>query len=180
MTYRFFATANAGTIPVTPVETAVFEAWLKGEPAAMRRWVSSSGFTARAGQISLISGADGALARVLLGVNVHQGQWDYAGLPSSLPAGRYEIDARLDRDGATAAATGWALGCYRFNRYKTARKSLPAEMPSLVWPAKCDRAAVRRMADATALVRDLINIPAEDMGPPELAAALAADLGADW
>ncbi len=43
--------------------------------------------------------------------------------------------------------------------------------PSLVWPKNCDRGAVKRTADATILVRDLINIPAEDMGPPELALA---------
>jgi leucyl aminopeptidase len=171
VSYRFVGRADKNTIPITPVETAVFDAWHKGEPAAMQRWVSSSGFKAREGQISLVSGADGALARVLLGVDDHQGQWDYAGLPASLPAGRYEIDARLDRDGATAAATGWALGCYRFDRYKTGDKSPVSGIPALVWPVNCDRAAVRRMTDATALVRDLINIPPEDMGPPELAAA---------
>ena len=171
MSYRFVGRADSKTIPITPVETAVFDAWLKGEPAAMRRWVDSSGFKAKAGQISLVSGADGALARVLLGVNDHQGQWDYAGLPSALPAGRYQIDARLDRDGATAAATGWAVGCYKFDRYKSGAKTPAADLPALVWPANCDRKAALRTADATALVRDLINTPAEDMGPPELAAA---------
>lgn len=171
MSYRFVGRADSKTIPITPVETAVFHAWLKGEPAGIRRWVASSGFKAKAGQISLVSGADGALARVLLGVTDHQGQWDYAGLPSTLPAGRYQIDARLDREGATAAATGWAIGCYKFDHYKSGAKTPAADLPALVWPANCDRKAARRIADATALVRDLINTPAEDMGPPELAAA---------
>ncbi len=171
MSYRFAARADKNTVPVTPVETGVFDAWLKGEPARMKRWVAASGFKATAGQVSLVSDADGGLARVLLGVDDHQGLWEYAGLPSRLPAGRYAIDARMDRDGATAAATGWALGCYSFDRYKTGKKRSPDDRPALVWPGNSDRGAVLRMADATALVRDLINTPPEDMGPEQLADA---------
>jgi len=171
VSYRFAARADKNTIPITPVETEVFDAWLKGEPARIQRWVASSGFRALAGQVSFVSDGEGTLSRVLLGVDNHQGLWDYAGLPAQLPSGRYEIDARMDRDGATAAATGWAIGGYRFDRYKTGEKKPAGEMPVLVWPAKCDRGAARRMADATALVRDLINTPPEDMGPAELAAA---------
>ena len=169
MVYRFFTAANARTIPIIPIETAVFSAWLKKQPAAMKRWVASAGFMAEPGSVSLVAGSDGALSTVLLGVDDHQGLWSYAALPNLLPAGRYRIDAAMEKDGATNAAIGWALGCYRFDRYKS-RKS-DAAHPGLVWPRNCDRGAVRRTADATMLVRDLINIPAEDMGPAELATA---------
>jgi len=169
VTYRFAAAATAGTVPVVPVETAVFEAWLKTQDADRRRWVRSAGFAARPGEISLVGGSNGALSAVLLGVDDHQGLWSYADLPSRLPAGRYRIDAVLDKGGATAAALGWALGCYRFDRYRSGGGRGAA--PVLVWPRNCDRGAVRRTADATALVRDLINVPAADMGPAELAAA---------
>jgi leucyl aminopeptidase len=169
MTYRFVASADRQTIPVIPIETAVFAAWLKTQDATMKRWVKSAGFEAIAGTISLVAGKDGALARVLVGVDDHQGLWAYADLPSKLPAGKYEIDARMDKAGATAAALGWALGCYSFTQYKS--KPVAAAIPSLVWPKNCDRGAVKRTVDATTLVRDLINIPPEDMGPPELASA---------
>ncbi|MEE8444248.1 MAG: leucyl aminopeptidase family protein, partial [Alphaproteobacteria bacterium] len=169
MTYRFAATATAGTIPIIPIETAVFDAWLKTQGAVLRRWVKSAGFTAKPGETSLVAGKDGALSTVLLGLDDHQGLWSYAGLPERLPAGRYRIDAVLDKAGATAAALGWALGGYRFERYKT--KPDKRAPPALVWPRHCDRGAVRRTADATALVRDLINLPAGDMGPAELATA---------
>ena len=168
MTSSFKSKADAKTIPITPVETAVFDAWLEKEPAASRAWVKSSGFTASLGQVSLVAGADGALSRVLLGVENHDGLWDYAGLPTALPQGSYRIDARMAAAGATAAATGWALGCYRFDRYKSA--SAPT-LPTLVWPARADKARVNAMADAISLVRDLINTPAEDMGPSQLAEA---------
>ena len=169
MAYRFFASADARTIPIIPIETAVFSAWLKKQPAEMKRWVESAGFLAKPGSISLVAGKDGALSQVLLGVDDHQGLWSYAGLPKSLPAGRYRIDAELEKAGATNAAIGWALGCYQFDRYKST-KSKPT-YPGLVWPRNCDRGAVARTADATMLVRDLINIPAEDMGPADLATA---------
>ena len=168
MVYRFFTAADARTIPIIPIEAAVFSAWLKKQPAAMRSWVDSAGFLAKPGSVRLVAGSDGALATVLLGVDDHQGFWSYAGLPNSLPAGRYRIDAELEKEGATNAAVGWALGCYRFDRYKSAKSQ--TALPGLVWPRNCDRAAVKRTADATILVRDLINIPAEDMGPAELAA----------
>ena len=169
MTYHFVATADRRTIPIIPIETAVFAAWLKTQDAAMKRWVKSAGFDAVAGSISLVAGKDGALAQVLVGVDDHQGLWAYADLPSRLPEGRYAIDARMDKAGATAAVLGWALGCYRFTQYKS--KPIAKAIPSLVWPKNCDRGVVKRTADATALVRDLINIPPEDMGPPELASA---------
>jgi leucyl aminopeptidase len=167
--YRFLSTADARTIPIIPIETAVFAAWLKKQPAAIKRWVESAGFTAQAGEVSLVAGKDGALSSVLLGVEDHQGLWAYAALPESLPEGRYRIDAVLEKEGATNAAIGWALGCYRFERYKSKKKT--AKWPGLVWPRNCDKGAVRRTVDAIGLVRDLINTPAEDMGPAELATA---------
>lgn len=169
MAYRFSTAAKGRTIPIIPIETAVFSAWLKKQPADMKRWVDSAGFLAKPGSVSLVAGEDGALSQVLLGVDDHQGLWSYAGLPTVLPAGSYRIDAQMEKEGATNAAIGWALGCYSFDRYKSAKSN--TRYPELVWPKNCDRGAVKRTADATMLVRDLINIPAEDMGPAELAAA---------
>ncbi len=166
MTASFKSKTDPKTIPVTPIETAVFEAWLRREPKDIQAWVKSSGFRAKPGQISLVSAANGALSRVLLGVENHDGMWDYASLPTSLPKGSYRIDARMGAAGATAAATGWALGGYKFDTYKSGKSR---KLPTLVWPARADRARVNAMAGAISLVRDLINTPAEDMGPSQLA-----------
>ena len=168
MTASFKTKADPKTIPVTPIEHAVFDAWLKKEPAAIQAWVKSSGFTAKPGQISLVAGKDGKLSRVLFGVKDHDGFWDYAPLPTALPEGSYRIDARMSAAGATAAATGWALGGYRFERYKSTKSK---KLPTLVWPARADKARANAMAESISLVRDLINTPAEDMGPSQLAAA---------
>ena len=66
-------------------------------------------------------------------------------------------------------ALAWALAGYRFSRYKQDRYD--DEAPQLVWPATCRRDEASYLAEATGLVRDLINTPAADMGPDGLAQA---------
>jgi leucyl aminopeptidase len=96
--------------------------------------------------------------------------WSYGGLPFSLPDAVYRLPDDLGSEAATAAALGWALGGYGFQRYKKPERG-PAR---LALPRSADKAAVRRDAAAIFLVRDLVNTPAEDMGPAELAAAARA------
>ncbi|PPR60440.1 MAG: Cytosol aminopeptidase, partial [Alphaproteobacteria bacterium MarineAlpha4_Bin2] len=64
------------------------------------------------------------------------------------------------------AALGWALGTYVFDRYR----KIARPQAKLVWPAGASRSAVNGMASSIALTRDLINTPASDLGPAELAA----------
>ena len=168
MRAKFKTRADARTVPIVPIEKDVFEAWRADQPEEMRVWVESTGFNAAPRSLSLVSGAHGGLGSVLLGVEAHDDFWAYADLPGRLPIGSYRIDARMDRASATGVALGWALGCYAFDRY-AAKSAGP--VPSLVWPEGADRAHVRSAAEATTAVRDLINTPAGDMGPAELAAA---------
>ncbi|MFN4282554.1 MAG: leucyl aminopeptidase family protein [Alphaproteobacteria bacterium] len=189
-----FASKSAKAIPITPVFADGLKSWLAKQPARLKAWVKAGGFDAAAGSVSLVTGQGGALERVLLGLGKTAGPaghmnelaggaaaegrlWRYAGLPAKLPAGAYAIDADLPPAEATAAALGWALGSYRYNRYKPA-KPYGAK---LAWPAGADRAHVERAAEAHALVRDMVTTPASDMGPDELAAearAVAKDCGA--
>lgn len=157
----------ADTVPLTPVTKAGFDAWRTGQPAAVGAWLAATGFKAEPGAIALLPGPDGGLARVVVGVGALDEPWAFAGLPAALPAGSYRIDAELETAAATRAALGWALGCYAFTRYRKPEKSFAA----LVWPAAADRDGVERTAAATQWVRDLINTPAGDLGPAELAAA---------
>ena len=98
-------------------------------------------------------------------------------LPGLLPAGTYRF-ANAPHD-ARLAALAFALGCYRFNRYRKA----DAPDVRLVPPEGIDAADVARMADAATLARDLINTPSNDMGPAELehaARELAGRYGASF
>ena len=151
-----------------PIETVVqedFDAWSRKQGAALRAWLKTTGFRARPGQLTFLRDGD---ARVLAGVEAPDDLWSYAGLAENLPAGSYRLDGELDKRAAEAAALGWALGCYDFARYRKPREALPR----LIWPKAADRAAVTAAAEAVTQVRDLVNIPANDLGPAELAEAV--------
>lgn len=175
------AASGEAAVPIEPVEASSFPAWRERQGADRRRWLEASGFTGERGSFCLIPGEDGAVRSVILVTGGADepgaGMWDFAGLPMALPPGVYRLANPLAAERADAAAAGWALACYRFDRYRKPQR----EPARLVWPDECDRRQVLRTADAVAMVRDLVNTPANDMGPEELAAAaneLASAYGA--
>jgi len=143
--------------------------WLDDRPDRINRWVTACGFNAKAGSVLLIADEEGRMGRVLAGTGDNPpGLWSWAAIAAALPEGNYRIDDILEANEATMAALGWALAGYRFTRYTTAEKNTN---PALVWPDACDQDAVIRAVEATYLVRDLVNTPASDMGPRQLAEA---------
>lgn len=164
------ARRSASAVPISPVSAQELDAWTKKQPSQTGQWLRANGFQAAPGSFCLIPDAANAVGRVVVGTGEPVGLWDLAGLPENLPSGHYSLDRRLPADRAELVALGWALGSYRFARYKTSndKKSAPAV---LEWPKNCDRPAVERAALATFLVRDLATTPAADMGPAELASA---------
>ncbi len=158
------------TVPIVPVGAADLKKRLEAQSTATVAWLESTGFKGKAGQLALLPGRNGRLARIFVGIDKEDPLWALADLPSRLPAGRYALDATYDRGQATRAALGWALGHYAFVRYrKRERKAI-----DLVWPRAADRDLVVHTAEAVYLVRDLINTPAADLGPAELAHAAKA------
>ena len=155
------------SIPITPVSEKRLPAWLKGQTAEVQNWVRGNSFTAKPATVLLMNDRQGHVRRVLVGVEDGIDRWSLAALPGSLAQGTYQLDDDLSAAEATAHAFAWAMGCYRFSRYKSEGK----EFAKLVWPRLADRAEVENLTQSLALARDLINTPAEDMGPPELAEA---------
>jgi leucyl aminopeptidase len=143
--------------------------------AATRMFARAAGFEPRPGNHLLVPGANSKLGGVLFGLeNPKTPQKDRfrpGKLADILPAGTYRFansphDARL-------AALAFALGSYRFTRYrKTEDKVVRLEIPGGV-----DAAELTRTVEAASLARDLINTPANDMGPAELEQA-ARDVAA--
>ena len=159
---------KSGAITINTIDKDGLRKSLAKAPARERAWLKTLGFTAEPGKFVFLPGSDGRPNKVVVGANLERDPlWALAGLPDSLPEGRYRLDARLDRERATKVALGWALGAYAFTRYKTPKRGFA----TLVWPGQADRQEVERLARGVFLARDLINTPAEDLGPPELAAA---------
>lgn len=164
-------------IAMTPIAKATMSDWLQRHPQHVA-WLKANGFIAEPGSFVLLPGEDGRVHEALASPHDGPAIWSYAGLPTALPEGRYHLATPLSRDAASAVALGWALGAYAFMRYKQPKRA-PAQ---LVWPEEADRAEVERLAHAITLARNLINTPAEDMGPDELieaGAGVARAAGAD-
>ena len=155
-------------VPLIPVHKGQFDAWLAEQPLRRSTWVKAGAFRADPGSTCLVPSERGSLEMVLVGTEATIDPFAFGALPRSLPDGAYRVDGHLDATAAHNAALGWALGSYAFTRYKKSAGRAPAR---LVWPDAADRLAVQRTAEAIYLVRDLINLPANDLGPAELADA---------
>jgi leucyl aminopeptidase len=173
----FIARAGTGAIPIWFVTAQTYPEVRKLIGAEACAFADAAGFEPKPGRHLLLPGKNG-LGGVLFGLEGADDVKDVflpGRLPQHLPDGVYRFanephDARL-------AALAFALGTYRFARY---RKAEPRKL-SLDLPQSLDRGDLARTVEAVMLARDLINTPANDMGPAELEAAaqkLAAQHGA--
>lgn len=127
-----------------------------------RGLAAAQGFKGKAGQILLVPDPEGGLDQVLFGLGQARASGVRA-LAAKLPQGTYQIATSPQDITPDEAALAFALGSYRFDRYK----KKPDERPRLVAKG-ADVAAVRAMAHACALARDMINTPPNDMGPLQI------------
>ncbi|HKY82915.1 MAG TPA: leucyl aminopeptidase family protein [Sphingobium sp.] len=160
------------------VDATSFEAWLSGQPERVRTVIAAQKFAGKAHELAIVPG-EGADWSVVAGVanRAKLGTWCLAKLAESLPEGSY----RLAEGSPGPAVLGWLTAQYRFDRY---RKEEATGLPGLRVLLTSDVAQIEsavRIAEAVGLVRDLVNTPAADMGPPQLedaARAIAEQFGA--
>lgn len=171
--------AAPAAVPVHCVTKPGLAALLAELPPAGRRFAEAQGFAAKPGQHLVLPDASGAVAAVLLGVEAADARrrdpFAPGRLATSLPAGDYALRGEIGDP--ALAALGWLLQGYGFGRY---RKAAPATA-RLVLPDGVDGEDLIRIAASVALARDLVNTPANDMGPAEIEVAiraLAAECGA--
>ncbi|CAN5772301.1 leucyl aminopeptidase family protein [soil metagenome] len=162
---------SSAATPIHLVDRAGLDAAAASIPAATKRWLAAVGFTGAPDTHALVPRADGALGAVWAGVRDAAHPWALAALPKALPPGRYRLD---DSHGLTpdaeAAAFSWTLGAYQFDRYKPRKREAARLM--LAPGAAASRGLL--IAEAVAATRDLVNTPAEHMGPADLAEAVRA------
>jgi len=178
MASTFSANGTAAAIPIWFVTVANYaELRERLEPGA-RAYADAAGFEPKPGQCLLLPAADG-LGAVLFGLegaDEPKNLFLPGRLPERLPGGVYRFanephDTRL-------ATLAFALGTYRFARYRKAERP----QAQLDLPQGVDRDELEHTVEAVTLARDLINTPANDMGPADLeqaARALGGGHGAD-
>jgi leucyl aminopeptidase len=177
MSEVILASSDAAAIPIVAVADAELEAMLAAQPPFVRGFAGLSEFKAKAGQVLLVPGEDGALATVLLGLGATPDPMAFRGLAAKLPAGTYRIAQAPQALTPDRTALAFALGSYRFDRYKSHDK----ERARLVAEG-ADVGEVRHVAHACALARDMVNTPANDMGPRQIesiAREIAEQYGAE-
>jgi leucyl aminopeptidase len=170
--HPIFVTGGEPAIPILLVNAATFENTIANIDDREQVYVRATGYEPKAGRHLIVPKADGTLAGVLFGIEAadepvkdlfRPGQ-----LSTLLPAGIYRF-ANAPHD-ARLAALAFALGAYRFTRYRKAE----ARQVRLVLPDGVDGEDLSRIVEGVTLARDLINTPSNDMGPAELEAAARA------
>lgn len=172
---------SSTAIPITFVTKSNWDAVREALPPSQRQFATASAFAAKPGGYFALPAPDGTIAQILFGIEDDGARsrdlFRPGALPGLLPPGTYRF-ANAPHD-ARMAALAFALGSYRFARYRKADRPEVRLVP----PDGVDAAEISRVADAAMLARDLINTPANDMGPEELAAAaqaLAGEFGATF
>ncbi|MEW6982464.1 M17 family metallopeptidase [Colwelliaceae bacterium 6471] len=151
--------------PLIVVQADCFDTWLSAQTPHTQNWLQQTQYSGTG--LANIPDSEGNLAFALFVDQDLSHYYACGDLVNNLPAGQYMLEAQEQFHQAIAYA--WAVGCYQFDRYKENKKNLP----SLAINNEKLVTFANRQAQATALVRDLVNTPASDMMPEELGVAAA-------
>jgi leucyl aminopeptidase len=175
-----FAQPSPDAVPIWFVKAENWEATKVAVGPAAAAFAERCGFAPRSGKLQLLPGEGGALAGVLFGVeeagSAARDPLAAGRLATALPEGLYRFAGPVaDVD---LAALGFLLAHYRYARFKPDL----APKPRLVAPEGVDEERIERIAAAVAFGRDLVNTPANALGPFALeqeAVKLAESFGAE-
>jgi leucyl aminopeptidase len=150
-----------GARPVHIVRPDGLTAFLDTLPSGQAAFLRDTAFGAKAGEVRFLPGPDGVTGAVL-GIGIDRSPFVFGNLPMQLPDISSWCLQPGDYDPATATL-GYCLGAYRYNRFRSdGRKPATFFVPS-------GHGMSLIQASATWMVRDLINTPANILGPVELA-----------
>ncbi len=176
-----FAGKTQKAIPIDFINLDELGKWMAKKPKAVQVWVKASGFTGALGQVLTLPDANGKIARVLAGWGSPEararGRYWAASVAMKLPKGIYEFGTGLQKSDLEEAHLSWLLAQYAFDRYTVKSGAVAQLKPS----QHVDVKRMEILASGEFLSRDLINVPASDMGPDALDAAfrkLGKDHGA--
>ena len=148
------------------VHAATFEDWLSAQPERVRAATNAAGFQAKPGEFALLPGNKPDEWSGIVGLPETSGPWDLAGAVARLPEGYF----RLSDPAPGEAALGWLLAQHRFDRYRSENEPVKRRVLLTPDPARIDEMVA--LASAVAMVRDLVDTPANDLGPAELQMAV--------
>jgi leucyl aminopeptidase len=162
---------SSNAIAIHLISEEGLDAWRAAQPLPIREWLAACSFRADRNQLALLPASNGAVGGVIVGLGKQANTqevlfWVAAGLPDRVPNGRYRVESVIDA-ALSQFALGWAYGRYRFERYK---KAANERVLVLEIPASVERVEIERIHAGCSLARDLVNTPACDLSPADLAA----------
>jgi len=160
--------AKTKSTPITFVETSHYGGWLKSQSTSAHNQYDAQGFKAKPNQVALAYGDDGKISAVVIGYSKQIGLYTVCGAVDKIGTGKFHIaNDDLKSNEIDNIVTGWFLACYKF----TAFKSSAVEFPTLLTPKSYDDLKSKSLAQAIYMVRNLINLPPNALGPQALADA---------
>ena len=155
---------NSGT-PLIIIEKSSYSAWFESQTKQQQTWLENTQYKAQG--LALIPNSEGVLSQALFVVTDASDFFACGDLIKQLPQGQYLLQA--DAQYIEAISFGWLVGAYQYDRY-ISKKSTKA-LASLAINNKDIVEKAIKFAQATALTRDLVNTPAADMMPVDIAQA---------
>lgn len=170
----FAAKSSKNAVPII----AVRQGGLNNAAAALARQAKDEGFAGKAGQVLIARGKDGSIEAVYAGTGEKITPYclcaAYQTLSRLTLGSVFTLEGDLSADEQTLAAISWGWAAYDFDTYKKPDRKIL----KLVRPARADHKRAAVMIEAVCYVRDLINMPANDFGTDDLAAAARSLAGA--
>jgi len=166
----FLTKARTRNITIEPLNAKTFKPWLKKQDKALQAALKDNGFDAKSGQIHILRTAGGKVNKILAGISEPADIYDFAKVQKkitgaladkTLKEASFSVKGKKNHE---PLFIGWGLAGYQFDPYK----KLDAPLPRLVWSTGVDKKEVNSTLEAICLIRDLINTPANHMGPAEL------------
>lgn len=170
MSYLVINEDSPSAIPLVPLSRATLPAWQANLSERQQRWLQSCGFEARAGQCLALPDDNGNVQCYVFGMQEDGWLFQLAAIYGNLPQGHYELEADWNRRQVCQSSLGWGLAAYRYERYtKNSQKARTLLITADV------AARVQPICAAQCQVRDLVNTPAEHMGPEQLVDSVVAE-----
>ncbi len=162
-----FGGSEKSALPIfLKTEDELFD-WSRAQGDRIARWIETALPAPSAGAWCFLPGEDGPSGVVTVVESAQSAMRALASLAQALPKGRYCLAETFHRAEYAEAAYQFSAGAYRYTRYRASASAGAGERAVLVLPEEAAEATpdIR----ALELVRDLVNAPADDLGPDEIA-----------
>ena len=163
--FPFEENQNTLATPIVVIDKAHFDTWLKSQTKAIQQWLQVNAFKAEPCQILALPDSQHGIKAILLAIDPTDKLYCLGDLNDRLNDGLYSIEDPYTLLDLSLAYLGFALGTYRFQHFVAERqkKSVQIKISSELYKQLAPQ------VNALFWVRDLINLPAESLGPTQLA-----------